>query len=82
MTTGPQPSAPAAPHGALANAAPDLDLRGFYRQEFERIRRDFYATGSGLASLSSRTRLVDRMILTLWERHFPLQPGCGQALIQ
>ena len=47
----------------------DFALRGLYRQEFDRIRRDFEATGSGLESLSDRTRQVDRLVLTLWEQY-------------
>ena len=64
MTTGPQPATPPSPVGATANPVANVALRGFYRQEFDRIRRDFEATGSGLASLSERTRLVDRLALT------------------
>ncbi len=56
-------------------------MRGFYRQEFERIRRDFEATGSGLASLSDRTRLVDRLALTLWDKYFLSRGNTGFALI-
>ena len=52
-------------------------MRDQYRQEFLHIQRDFEAAGSGLASLSSRTRLVDSLALTLWELHFgAAQGGC------
>ncbi|MGC2110228.1 MAG: [protein-PII] uridylyltransferase [Candidatus Korobacteraceae bacterium] len=41
----------------------------YYRREFDRIQRDFAATGSGLASLSERTRLVDRLVIDLFQQH-------------
>jgi [protein-PII] uridylyltransferase len=81
MTTGPQPATPASPTGGIPDMAAEFALRGFYRQEFDRIRLDFEATGSGLASLSDRTRAVDKLTLTLWERHFTSASRTGCALI-
>ncbi len=43
--------------------------RALYRQEFERLRREFEATGSGQASLRDRTQFVDKLALQLWEQH-------------
>ena len=80
MTTGPQPATPASP-GGIPDLAAEFALRGFYRQEFDRIRRDFEATGSGLASLSDRTRAVDKLTLTLWERYLPSTNKTGYTLI-
>jgi [protein-PII] uridylyltransferase len=67
----------------MATAVPDFALRTHYRQESQRIQRDFEAVGSGLASLSSRTRLVDSLTLTLWEQHFAeaAKQGCSLAAV-
>ncbi len=61
----------------MASPAADYALRTYYRQEFDRIRRSFEATGSGLASLSDRTRLVDSLTVTLWEQYFPAHQDCA-----
>lgn len=74
--TGHSPS-----RGPLPNSAADFSLRAFYRQEFERVHRDFDATGSGLASLSDRTRLVDVLALKLWDQSFSPGPHTGYTLI-
>jgi [protein-PII] uridylyltransferase len=63
------------------NAEALIALRSFYRQESEKLRRDFVADGLGLNSLSDRTRLVDRLALTLWEQQLPSQPSQGVALV-
>jgi len=54
--------------------------RAFYRQEFERLRREFEATGSGRASLRDRTQFVDKLALQLWEQHVPPTVGSGFTL--
>ena len=69
MSTAPQSSGTAGSAGKMPGSTADVALRNRYRQEFERTRRDFDATGSGLASLSDRTRLVDSLALTLWDTH-------------
>ena len=77
MSSQPQPpDLPPPPEGT----EPLIALRSLYRQEFEKVQRDFAATGLGLNSLSDRTRLVDRLALTLWDQHFPLQSYSGVAL--
>ncbi len=43
--------------------------RALYRQEFERLRREFEATGSGQVSLRDRTQFVNKLALQLWEQH-------------
>jgi [protein-PII] uridylyltransferase len=53
----------------MSSPALEHDSRAFYRQEFERLRREFEATGSGRASLSDRTQFVDKLALQLWERY-------------
>jgi len=80
MSTEPQPLALASAGSPVPNQAAGV-LRNFYRQEFERVRRDFEATGSGLGSLSERTRLVDLLALTLWDQHFPARLRSGYALV-
>lgn len=81
MSSEPQPRGLGSPASPIANQPPDGGLRTFYQQEFDRVHRDFVATGSGLAALSDRTRLVDKLALTLWEQHFPSRPRCGYALL-
>ena len=63
-------SSPALEHGP----------RALYRQEFERLRREFEATGSGRASLRDRTQFVDKLALQLWEQHVPPTVRSGFAL--
>ncbi len=83
MSTGPQPPDSLPPKLPMATPVPDVALRTHYRQESQRIERDFAAIGSGLASLSSRTRLVDSLTLTLWEQHFTgvSRAGCALAAV-
>ncbi|MFZ0315109.1 MAG: [protein-PII] uridylyltransferase [Candidatus Korobacteraceae bacterium] len=82
MSTGPQPSELPSSKPPIAAPVPDFALRNNYRQESQRIQRDFEAVGSGLASLSSRTRLVDSLTLTLWEQCFSqLNKGCVLAAL-
>jgi [protein-PII] uridylyltransferase len=74
MSSEPQPPGLASARSPLPNQARDDELRNSYRQDFERVRRDFEATGSGLAALSDRTRLVEKRALTLWDQHFASRP--------
>src|SRR5579862_6606078 len=80
MNSEPQPRGLTPSGSSISSQTADGGLRSFYRQEFGRVHRDFVATGSGLAALSDRTRLVDKLALTLWERQFPSRPRCGYAL--
>lgn len=79
MSTGSQPPEMPPSKVPIAAPGPDFALRNNYRQESQRIQRDFEAIGSGLASLSSRTRLVDMLALTLWEQYFAevAKQGCS-----
>jgi [protein-PII] uridylyltransferase len=54
--------------------------RALYRQEFERLRREFEATGSGRTLLRDRTQFVDKLALQLWEQHVPATVRSGFAL--
>src|SRR5664279_1327696 len=55
--------------------------RAFYRQEFERLRREFEATGSGRALLRDRTQFVDKLVQQLWEQHVSPVVRSGFALV-
>ncbi|HEY1730208.1 MAG TPA: HD domain-containing protein [Terriglobales bacterium] len=81
MSSRPQPPELPPPGDSLAAFGPGRGLRGFYRQEFDRIRRDFEATGLGLNSLSERTRLIDWLSLTLWDIHFTARDYGEVALL-
>ncbi len=81
MSSQPQPPDLPASGNPLAGAVAAGGLRSFYRQEFDKVRRDFEATGLGLNSLSERTRLVDLLALTLWDQHFSSPPHSGIALV-
>ncbi len=56
-------------------------LRDFYRQEFDRVRRDFEASGSGQAAISERTSLVDKLAQQLWEQHLSPRTDEDCALV-
>src|ERR1035437_1842186 len=64
-------SSPALEHGS----------RAFYRQEFERLRREFEATGSGRSLLRDRTQFVDKLVQQLWEQHVSPVVRSGFALV-
>jgi [protein-PII] uridylyltransferase len=81
MTSEPQTPGLASAGSPLPNQAADGALRNFYHQEFERVRRDFEASGSGAEAVSERTRLVDMLALTLWDQHFTSRPRSGYALV-
>jgi [protein-PII] uridylyltransferase len=81
MSTQPQPPDLPASGSPLAGSGSSAALRSFYRQEFDRVRRDFEATGLGLNSLSERTRLVDLLALTLWDQTFSSLPHFRVALV-
>src|ERR1700689_100866 len=81
MSSQPQPRGLGSSVSPAPNQTAGGGLRNLYRQEFDRVHRDFVATGSGLAALSDRTRLVDKLALTLWEQSLPSRPHCGYALV-
>jgi [protein-PII] uridylyltransferase len=81
MSAASQPSPTSDPQPSLAGPASLFALRERYRQESQRAQRDFQAVASGLAALSSRTRLVDSLALTLWELHFAGIGNQGCAFI-
>ncbi len=64
----------------MSSQALEHGPRAFYRQEFERLRREFEATGSGRASLRDRTQFVDKLALQLWAQHVAPTVGSGFTL--
>ena len=65
----------------MSNPSAESALRDHYRQEFDRVRLGFEATGLGQAALRERTELVDRVVLQLWEQHFAALGTGGSALV-
>ena len=59
----------------------DPALRSFYKEESDRVRRDFEANGSGRSCTESRAQLVDRLLLTLWEQQPALRSTAGFAMV-
>jgi len=59
----------------------DPALRSFYKEESDRIRRDFEATGSGRSCTQDRTQLVDKLLVQLWEQQAALRAGTGFAML-
>ena len=64
-------------------ATPTFDpaLRSFYKEESDRVRRDFEANGSGRACTQDRTQLVDKLLYHLWEQQPTLRSNAGFALV-
>jgi [protein-PII] uridylyltransferase len=65
----------------MSSQALEHGPRALYRQEFERLRQEFEASGVGLASLRDRTQFVDKLALQLWEQHIPSSVSSGFALV-
>jgi [protein-PII] uridylyltransferase len=59
----------------------DSTLRTYYRQEFERLRGEFEANGSGAATARDRTAVVDKLAIQLWEQNVSTRSGSGLALV-
>jgi [protein-PII] uridylyltransferase len=65
----------------MPNPAADSTLRAYYRQEFERLRGEFEASGSGAATVRDRAAVVDKLAIQLWEQHVSTRSGSGVALV-
>ena len=59
----------------------DPALRSFYKEESDRVRRDFEANGSGRSCTLDRTQLVDKLLFHLWEQQPTLCSNAGFALV-
>ena len=58
----------------------DPGLRSFYKEESDRVRRDFEANGSGQACTQDRAQVVDKLVFHLWEQQPALRSKPGFAL--
>ena len=58
----------------------DPALRSYYKEESDRVRRDFESDGSGRSCTKDRTQLVDKLLLQLWAQQRSLQSNTGYAL--
>ncbi len=65
----------------MPSPAADSTLRAYYRQEFERLRGEFEANGSGTATVRDRTAVVDKLAIQLWEQNVSTRAGSGVALV-
>ena len=65
----------------MSSPAADYTLRTHYRQEFERLRGEFEANGSGASTVRDRAAVVDKLALQLWEHHAASRAGPGFALV-
>ncbi len=79
MSSTPQPASESSPVQP-PEATHDPALRALYRQEFERERRSFEASGEGLRCAGERSALVDRLTLTLWDSSFTHDASAGVSL--
>jgi [protein-PII] uridylyltransferase len=59
----------------------DSNLRNVYKEESERIRRDFESNGSGRSCTQKRAQLVDKLLLNVWNQLPDLRGGSGIALV-
>src|SRR5664279_297635 len=59
----------------------DPALRSYYREESDRIRRDFEGDGSGRECIQGRARVVDKLLLQLWAQQPALQSTAGYAMV-
>jgi [protein-PII] uridylyltransferase len=59
----------------------DPALRSFYKDESERIRRDFESDGTGRVCIQGRTHLVDKLLYQLWSQQPGLYSTQGYVLV-
>jgi len=59
----------------MSSQAADSTLRTFYRQEFERLRTEFAASGSGCDTVRNRTAVVDRLVSQLRDQYVSSSSG-------
>ncbi len=56
------------------------ELRAFYSEESARIQRDFASAGDGQAAVLQRARLLDQILLRLWEQWLAPAASGGDGL--
>src|SRR5664279_5595303 len=59
----------------------DPALRSYYKEESDRIRRDFEGDSSGRECTQNRTQLVDKLLLQLWVQQPDLYSTTGYAMV-
>jgi [protein-PII] uridylyltransferase len=59
----------------------DPALRSFYKDESDRIRRDFESDGMGRVCIQCRTHLVDKLLHKLWSQQPGLYSTQGYVLV-
>ncbi|MGO9518958.1 MAG: [protein-PII] uridylyltransferase [Candidatus Korobacteraceae bacterium] len=59
----------------MSSPTADSTLRSYYRQEFERLRAEFEANGSGAATVRDRTVVVDNLAGQLWNHYVSASSG-------
>ena len=59
----------------------DPALRSYYKEESDRIRRDFEGDSSGRECTQNRTQLVDKLLLQLWVQQPGLYSATGYAMV-
>src|SRR5271165_4970348 len=69
------------PGQTMSTPAFDPALRTYYKEESERIRRDFEGDGSGRECMRGRARLVDKLLLQLWAQQPVLHSAIGYAMV-
>src|SRR3974377_1317077 len=65
----------------MSTPASDSALRSYYREESDRVRRDYEANGSGRACIQDRSLVVDKLLHQLWAQQAALHSVPGYALI-
>src|SRR6516165_3128053 len=65
----------------MSTPTSDSALRSYYKEESERVRRDFESNGSGRACTQERAQIVDKLLLHLWEQQPALSAAPGFALV-
>jgi [protein-PII] uridylyltransferase len=59
----------------------DPALRSYYKEESDRVRRDFESNSSGKACIQGRSQLVDKLLFHLWSQQNALAPGTGVTVV-
>ena len=72
-----------APSHAKNMSSPTFDpaLRSYYKEESDRVRRDFESNASGKACIQGRAQLADKLVFHLWSQQNAFSPGSGVAVV-
>src|SRR5271167_714000 len=65
----------------MSSQAADSTLRAYYRQEFERLRAEFEANGSGTATVRDRATLIDGLTSQLWRQYVSTASGLAMVAL-